>query len=508
MSSSRLPAASARDVSAPVRAPSRKSGGARIVGHLPQYDVRVRRELAHRRFVLSLARRMLRLISLHLADAAAVWGGALMAAALTDIAFVPRVAGALVAFTLLGLNLRGSYRPGEARRDALRLLTGVLIGLGLAWLPGTLPGEMPMTSQFLAIFGLGATALLILERRLIDAIVHAAYERGIGLRRALLVARADEAENFLSVLAESGHDKRTAEDQVIVGYVTADRTTAPDALGTIADLEAVVDTEDVGEVLVAASLSRRTLASLAESCFERGVRVLVIPADARPTPSWAEPTQIGPWPAYHLHPARLEVPALLLKRATDLVLSVLTLVLVLPVMLLIAAAIKVESRGPVFFRQRRVGLGGREFMMWKFRSMAHEAESKQTDVAHLNAYSDGRLFKLREDPRVTRVGRLLRRFSLDELPQVINIIAGDMSLVGPRPPLPAEVRHYEPRHFIRLSVVPGLTGPWQVNGRNLITDFEEVVRLEREYIERWSLRTDIEIMFRTIGVVLEGKGAY
>jgi lipopolysaccharide/colanic/teichoic acid biosynthesis glycosyltransferase len=177
-------------------------------------------------------------------------------------------------------------------------------------------------------------------------------------------------------------------------------------------------------------------------------------------------------------------------------------------MALIALSIKIESRGPVFFRQRRVGLGGRHFMMWKFRSMRHEAESRQGEIAHLNTYGDERLFKLPMDPRITRVGRVLRRFSLDELPQLLNILAGDMSLVGPRPPLPREVESYEPRHLVRLSVVPGLTGPWQVNGRNLITDFEEVVRLERAYIEHWSLRSDIEIILRTVVVVLSGKGAY
>jgi lipopolysaccharide/colanic/teichoic acid biosynthesis glycosyltransferase len=190
------------------------------------------------------------------------------------------------------------------------------------------------------------------------------------------------------------------------------------------------------------------------------------------------------------------------------VLASLGLALAAPLGLLVAVSIKLESRGPIFFRQRRVGLGGREFMMWKFRSMLPEAEARQSEIAHLNHYGSERLFKARQDPRVTRVGRALRRFSLDELPQLFNVLAGDMSLVGPRPPLPSEVKAYENRHLVRLSVVPGLTGPWQVNGRNLITDFEEVVRLERDYIESWSLRSDIEIMLRTIGVVISGKGAY
>ncbi len=140
--------------------------------------------------------------------------------------------------------------------------------------------------------------------------------------------------------------------------------------------------------------------------------------------------------------------------------------------------------------------------------MTPEAEGRQEEIAHLNRYTDGRLFKLRHDPRITRVGRVLRRFSLDELPQLLNVMAGDMSLVGPRPPMPGEVGRYEPRHFVRLSVVPGMTGPWQVGGRNLVTDFDEVVRLERDYIEDWSLRRDMRILARTVGVVLSGKGAY
>jgi lipopolysaccharide/colanic/teichoic acid biosynthesis glycosyltransferase len=202
------------------------------------------------------------------------------------------------------------------------------------------------------------------------------------------------------------------------------------------------------------------------------------------------------------------MPGLALKRLCDIVLGSVMVLVSAPLMLLIAIAIKLDSRGPVFFRQSRVGLGGREFKMWKFRSMSLIAEEQQDQMARFSTYGDGRLFKIPGDPRISRVGRGLRRFSLDELPQLFNVLSGEMSLVGPRPPVPAEVRHYESRHYVRLTVVPGMTGPWQVNGRNLVTDFEEVVRLERGYIESWSFRTDLSIMLRTIGVVLSGKGAY
>jgi lipopolysaccharide/colanic/teichoic acid biosynthesis glycosyltransferase len=238
------------------------------------------------------------------------------------------------------------------------------------------------------------------------------------------------------------------------------------------------------------------------------VSILAVPTWTKSTRGWAEPVVIGSMPGFWLHPVRLEMPSLVLKRTTDIVFTLLGLVVCLPIIGLIGVAIKLDSRGPVFFKQRRVGLGGREFTMWKFRSMRDEAERRHDDVAHLNHYADARLFKLQDDPRITRVGRWLRRFSLDELPQLFNVMAGDMSLVGPRPPLPTEVKRYEQRHFVRLTVVPGMTGPWQVGGRNLITDFEEVVRLEQAYVEGWSFRLDLRIMIKTIGVMISGKGAY
>jgi exopolysaccharide biosynthesis polyprenyl glycosylphosphotransferase len=466
----------------------------------------VTRELAHRRFVLSVVRQTLRLVSLHALDAAMVVVAAFVASALTST-LVGQALPSLVAFVLVGLNVRGSYRAGDARRDVQRLVTGVLIGLILTALPTTIATDSPLSRGFLALFGMATLAALIIERRIVDAVVHAAYLRGIGLRRAVIVSRDEEYRSIIAGITPH-QVGRPAEDQVILGYVTPEIGRDSDAIGTMLDLDHVLDRHDVSELIVATDLRAETLHEAAEACFARGVRILVLPSAASSRSLWSEPTRVGLLPAYQLHPRRLEMPSLVVKRGTDLLLATVGLAVSLPVMALIAVWIKLESRGPIFFRQRRTGLGGRDFMMWKFRTMHHDAESRRGEIAHLNTYGDDRLFKLQRDPRVTRVGRILRRFSLDELPQIFNILAGDMSLVGPRPPLPAEVQSYEPRHMIRLSVVPGLTGPWQVNGRNLITDFEEVVRLEREYIETWSLRSDLEIIFRTFFVVLSGKGAY
>ncbi len=175
-------------------------------------------------------------------------------------------------------------------------------------------------------------------------------------------------------------------------------------------------------------------------------------------------------------------------------------------MLLAALLVKLTSRGPAFFRQTRCGLNGRSFTLWKLRTMVADAHERLHEVAHLNEH-DGPVFKAVGDPRVTPFGRFIRRFSLDELPQLWNVLRGDMSLVGPRPPLPDEVARYERWQRRRLSMKPGVTGLWQVSGRNEIPDFDEWMALDLAYIDNWSLTLDLKILLRTIPVVLTGRGA-
>ena len=196
----------------------------------------------------------------------------------------------------------------------------------------------------------------------------------------------------------------------------------------------------------------------------------------------------------------------LIKRAIDLVGAAVLLLLFSPLFLLIAVCIKVDSPGPIIFRQKRLGLGGRAFIFYKFRSMHVDAEISRQKILHLSEVS-GPIFKMRNDPRVTRVGRWLRRYSLDELPQLINVLRGDMSFVGPRPPLPDEVEKYEDWQLMRLSVIPGITCLWQVSGRSKLS-FDEWVRLDLKYIESRSLWLDICILLKTIPAVISGDGAY
>src|SRR5690606_9085749 len=196
----------------------------------------------------------------------------------------------------------------------------------------------------------------------------------------------------------------------------------------------------------------------------------------------------------------------IVKRAADLIMTGVGLVIISPLMLAIAIAIKVSDRGPVFFKQTRVGLEGSTFTMWKFRTMHVDAEER---LAALRAEHPevGLMFKLQDDPRVTRVGRFLRRYSLDELPQLFNVLAGSMSLVGPRPPLPEESAKYAPSVRRRLLVKPGMTGLWQVSGRSELS-WEESVRLDLRYVEDWSLALDLMILWKTLRAVIGGEGAY
>lgn len=194
------------------------------------------------------------------------------------------------------------------------------------------------------------------------------------------------------------------------------------------------------------------------------------------------------------------------KRVVDFILSLAVIIILSPLMLIVAIVIKLDSPGPIIFKQKRLGLFGKEFYMYKFRSMFVDAENQLNNLVSLNE-TNNKMFKIFKDPRVTRVGKFIRKFSIDELPQLFNVLKGEMSLVGFRPPLASEVEKYERHHYIRFATMPGLTGIWQVSGRSRIKDFNQVINLEKNYLANWSFALDLKIMLKTIPVVLLGKDA-
>ncbi len=198
----------------------------------------------------------------------------------------------------------------------------------------------------------------------------------------------------------------------------------------------------------------------------------------------------------------------LVKRCVDFVFAAIFICLLSPVYLAIALAIKLDSAGPVFFKQTRIGLRGKKFQVWKFRTMRVDAEKLQQELEALNETKGGVIFKIKNDPRITGIGSFLRRYSLDELPQMFNVLLGEMALVGPRPLPTRDVDNFSPHHFFRHEVLPGVTGLWQVSGRSNIVDFEQVIKLDFNYIKNWSLAMDFRILLKTVMVVLKKEGAY
>jgi exopolysaccharide biosynthesis polyprenyl glycosylphosphotransferase len=247
---------------------------------------------------------------------------------------------------------------------------------------------------------------------------------------------------------------------------------------------------------------------LMEAVVSAGARMLAVSRYDRL--GWVRPSPISyrSMSFMELTVPSLRAQQLWIKRMVDMLGAGLGLLAISPLLTLMAIAVKLDSRGPIFFAQERVGQGGRTFRMMKFRTMRVGADAEKAKLAHLNTSGDARLFKIPNDPRVTRVGAVLRKWSLDELPQLFNVLRGEMSLVGPRPFFESDLANYREHHFGRLGALPGITGLWQVSGRSSITDFEEVVRLDCEYIHRWSLWLDLEILLKTLPAVLRRTGAY
>jgi exopolysaccharide biosynthesis polyprenyl glycosylphosphotransferase len=275
-------------------------------------------------------------------------------------------------------------------------------------------------------------------------------------------------------------------------------------LGAVSELEHVIHDYAVDELIIALPTKRREQVTLlVDRGFRRPVKIKFVTGIGELLPERLEVQRIGGRSYIGFTPVA-EVSWL--KRALDIAVVTCGLLAIAPLLALIALAIKIDSRGPVFYGQQRVGKDSRQFKMLKFRSMVTDADLRKADLAAHNEAS-GPMFKMRRDPRVTRVGRFIRRWSLDELPQLFNVLRGEMSLVGPRPPVPSEVSEYESWQLGRLRAVPGLTGLWQVSGRSEVP-FHDMVRLDLHYIRNWSLSLDIEILLRTIPAVLTSRGAY
>ncbi len=332
--------------------------------------------------------------------------------------------------------------------------------------------------------------------------------RGIGVTRAIIVGAGEVGRRVMrNIYAQPELGYR------VIGFVDDDPEKGHTdigpfkALGPLDNLAQAIEEHQADEVIITLPwMYHRKIMGIVRECQRRHVRARVVPDLFQMSLSQVDVESLGGIPLVGVREISIGRGALLVKRTVDIIGALLGLVLGAPLFGLIALAIRLDSPGPIIFRQTRVGLGGRPFQMYKFRSMYEGAEEQQALLAILNE-ARGPIFKIRDDPRLTRVGRFLRRTSLDELPQLINVLRGEMSLVGPRPPLPAEVEQYKEWHKKRLEAPPGMTGLWQVSGRSRLS-FDEMVLLDIYYIENWSLWMDFKILARTVPKVLFGEGAY
>jgi len=332
--------------------------------------------------------------------------------------------------------------------------------------------------------------------------------RGLGVDRLLIVGVGEVGRTVMRhVVAQP------ALGYHVVGFVDDDPDKAStdigrfSALGSTTQIPRLVKELAVDEVIITLPwMYHRKIVSIIAQCEREQVRVRIVPDMFQMTLSHLDVEDLSGIPMIGVREISIGRTETFIKRAMDMTVSLVGLILLLPFFALLALLIKLDSNGPVFFAQIRVGKDEKLFACYKFRSMRQGAEAEQEGLRTLNE-ADGPIFKIREDPRITRMGRVLRRTSLDELPQLFNVLMGHMSMVGPRPAPPVEVQRYQPWHKRRLEVAPGITGLWQVSGRSELS-FDEMVLLDLYYIENWSPVLDVQIMLRTFPKMITGEGAY
>jgi exopolysaccharide biosynthesis polyprenyl glycosylphosphotransferase len=278
-----------------------------------------------------------------------------------------------------------------------------------------------------------------------------------------------------------------------------------DVIGDVRNCLSLARSLFVDEIFFSVPGDKKLIVGIVEEARQAGIDVRVVP-DLYDGLAWnASVEYVGQFPTIPLHRREFPIGAFLLKRVLDITVSSIALAIFSPVMLAIAIAVRMDSEGPIFYRAHRIGRKGRTFSCYKFRTMVQDADKLKEKLAHMNE-RDSVLFKISNDPRITRVGRRLRKYSLDELPQFYNVLRGDMSLVGPRPPIAREVEQYDLDHLRRLEVLPGITGLWQVEARQ-DPSFDSYISLDTAYVDNWSLWLDMKILARTLGVVFAGTGS-
>jgi exopolysaccharide biosynthesis polyprenyl glycosylphosphotransferase len=413
----------------------------------------------------------------------------------------PFTGGQFAAALMLSLALTGNYAAGDNRRSPRQLFMGCALAVALPmWMYFW---SNPVVSS-LVHYALAVTILwggLVISRLTLNRFIPAGFSGERHAARTLIVGPVANCRAL-------AHHKafRAGGDYSVLGFVDAAVRPAKDALGSITDFSRILHDQRAETVLICGPLTDRDFAAVAEASLAAQCQLLTQPR--APQLFGVQPTVI--WksgePFVELNTPAVKAPALLLKRVVDFSASSIGLLLLSPLLAAVALAVKFNGPGPIFYASERWGRGGRPIKIWKFRTMVDGAARILSQDEQLKA-SFSEQVKLQNDPRVTGVGKLLRRWSIDELPQLFNVLVGEMSLVGPRPKLLGEEEKYGVVFDAVLSVPPGLTGLWQVSGRNSLS-YEERIALDLEYVRRCSLWLDLVILLQTVRAVVGGRGAH
>ncbi|MGF1522997.1 MAG: sugar transferase [Leptolyngbyaceae cyanobacterium] len=390
------------------------------------------------------------------------------------------------------------YKPGNARRNYL----GVIKALSLSVLVLLLisyfysPNQFVSRSQFVLLWGF--SILFVCGGRFVtDQLTHLLRMRGSIRYPAMVIADPGYRDRAMTVVQNEQRYRVIS----VLDAKALDRDHRTDTFEQIEQL-------GIAEVFVAWDAIKNRM-FLGQRFQTLGITLHVVPIEQDRTFGGANiHTLSGEVPCVSFYPSVISGMDFWTKRGFDIVFALLFIVLASPIYLAIALAIRLDSPGPTFYKQTRIGLHGCPFKVWKFRSMVQDADKLQGKLEQMNQTKDGVLFKIKADPRITSVGRFIRRYSLDELPQIFNVLLGEMSLVGPRPLPIRDVEKFKQHYFIRQDVLPGITGMWQVSGRSDIDNFDDVLKLDLHYIQNWSIWLDISILFRTFAAVLKKSGAY
>jgi exopolysaccharide biosynthesis polyprenyl glycosylphosphotransferase len=425
--------------------------------------------------------------------------------------FVP-IALATTVFLLSIYKLSGVYNQPRGASwfdEVYRLAAGTATGIVLIVFVIVFFFRPFFYSRLVFFYaGLFITILLSLSRLGKRILRNHLRKRGLGVDRLLIVGAGEVGRTVMrNIVAQPSLGYH------IVGFVDDD----PDkgstdigrfkALGNTANIPKVVKEMAIDEVIITLPwMYHRKIVSIIAQCEREQVRVRIVPDIFQMTLSHLDTVDLGGIPMIGVKDISISSSQSAFKRAMDVAIALVGLIVAFPLFVAIGLAIRLDSAGPIFFAQIRVGKNEQLFACFKFRSMHKDAEQEKDQLLEHNEV-DGPIFKIRDDPRITKVGRFLRRTSLDELPQLFNVLMGHMSMVGPRPAIPSEVQRYQPWHKRRLDVAPGITGLWQVSGRSQLT-FDEQVLLDLYYIENWSPLLDSQILLRTLPKVLLGEGAY